>query len=109
MQNSFQSRYCNCYLRGRGDFKLAEYWLPDGEVLALGWCSTGSRMVQYWLPDGAVLAPGWCSTGHRMVKYWPSDGSIHVRRCCRKRWEHFWGKIKQTAGCVDKPVACHKF
>jgi hypothetical protein len=63
----------------------------DGEVLA---------------PDGEVLDTGWCSTGSRMVEYWPPDGSIPVRKCCRKSWELFWKKRKQTAGCIDKTVAC---
>jgi hypothetical protein len=58
----------------------------DGEVLA---------------PDGEVLDIGWCSTGSRMVKYWPTDGSILVRKCCRKSWEQFWKKMKQTAGCIE--------
>ena len=74
---------------------------PDGEVLAMD----GEVLA----PDGEVLDIGWCSTGSRMVKYWPPDGSILVRKCCRKSWEQFWKKIKQTAGCIDKTVACQKF
>ena len=27
----------------------------EGEVLDIGWCSTGYRMVQYWAPAGSIL------------------------------------------------------
>ena len=82
---------------------------PDGVVLAMDGVVLAMD-GEVLAPDGELLDIGWCSTGSRMVKYWPLDGSILVRKYCRKSWEHFWReKIKQTAGCINKTVACQKF
>ena len=51
-------------------------------------------MVKYWLPDGKVLASGWVNSGPEML---PEKLGTVLE------------KIKQTAGFVDKTVACQKF
>ena len=48
------------------------------------------------------MPPAWSSTRLQMGQFWSGNADEKVGNTSGK-------KMKQTAGCIDKTVACHKF